>query len=363
MTRLILIFLSLTISTMATAAWEAKPIPSQVVGVDSPPTGTLHRAVLAFKDFRGLIKAELIMPPGIPNVGLYCGVAGQQGQELWNRGTGERDVVLLNSDDLNPILRTDACDVTINNIASLKEAARKRLLYVEYEVNGERRRGQLWPRSARLHREGGLRSWAHASPWQLPDPGPRDDSWWRGYNENMALAFSEERVTAQSPTPPGGGTLDWIEARSFSFRLYKYGIDTEITFHCAPPGEAGPVVASFPITGGRQYLRNSDIIPTSANSACGNGDQQHCFTARSSSQRQPLRPFQTLSGPQGAAWSVSGTVQRLINGNDVQQRWSMDTTSDFDAKDVARRRLNELKVIWSLHADSRRKMFNIQRVT
>ena len=239
--------------------WQGMPIASQVVGNDSISTGTLHTAALWFNGNRMII-ATLSFSGEVTGVGLYCGIAGRNGPQLWHSGYDPLKTVELRGKDLTPVSATPECDVEINNIASLHAAAVKRLIYVEYEHNGELRRGQLWPRATGLSVDR-LHAQTEVNASQIPFSQSQQ---WDSSGMRMYLGFTE-------------GPNEWHEGtRGLSYFYFSNGLRWyhlsgrhEIHLRCAPAGETGPAVINFRPAIRRSYLSNADIIPTDGSGACG----------------------------------------------------------------------------------------------
>lgn len=230
-------------------AFQAKPIPSQVPGVNEPHEGHLHVALWANGQAEIATLEFDVDPRQLQNLTLRCAPAGQEGAVVWDAAGREpgfqgRRKFSITSGELVPHVPDEVCPATINNLMSLHSAGARRLLYVEFERDGRTHRGQLWTRASNLQAES-FTSWANLSDQQIIQSRPQEPQWQRQY---VSLQFEEFT-----------GDLDEVR-----YGGPKYGT---VSLHCGLPGVEGPLLTN--LASRERILRNENITPTSGDGACG----------------------------------------------------------------------------------------------
>lgn len=263
MTSLLLLLFLLSAANPAEAArarvmhedhvWHAKPTASQVPGSASFHSGSHDPFGLWFNT--QLSQATFQTPMGIDSVRLHCGLAGQNGPLLWTTGSSPIDVEdgrnlhRIGTVDLGVQAPTGPCPVRISDVASLKQAAKHRLLYVEYERNGELVRGQFWPKKL------AARDWwliNYVSADQVP--GAVDDS--------LAERIDAAYILLREHTRNMDALYLGYSNKSPEDIYYGDGI-----LRCGPPGTDGELIArgsEFYL-----YMTNAHLYPTDGTGTCG----------------------------------------------------------------------------------------------
>ena len=257
LTLLVLTPLSHAAALLEPTTWHSKPIPEQVPGSVETLTGhklnvalwfndTIDQATLTLDDFWSRTSGARIL----------CGAAGQEGALLWQAGAAAPGRPgkhwEIHSEDLLSNNALEVCGVTVNNVAGLRTAANRRLLYVEYERSGQTHRGQLWPRE--LMSERVWTPMAIATPDQVAGapPTPAPDK-----SEKNRVHF---RISEYA------GSLDRI-----GYFVQDDGKEVTAALYCAPPGHSGERLAELNSGRGRdwQWLEQTDIRPVGQTSSCG----------------------------------------------------------------------------------------------
>ena len=154
---------------------------------------------------------------------VITGAAGFIGSHLadtlLHRGYAVVGIDNLLTGDIAATTVSDACPMTITNVAGLRAAAHARLIYIEIERSGlPTVRGQLWPRSIVSP---GIRATAGASAQQVVGTEHLPPQWTRG---TATLYFSD---------------ADEFELVGFHVPYrHRY---RSVELRCAAPGQDGRV--------------------------------------------------------------------------------------------------------------------------
>ena len=176
----------------------------------------------------------------------------------------------IESGDLIANAPNEECSMTVNNVASLKSAIERRLVYVEILAQGRKHRTQLWPRSKYQDGQGGSQGL---------------------YYESHVVVSSDQVVDSATEAYPGKITVEFLikdngkTSGLFGYYIAKRKIGwnsesavniVDVALHCAPAGENGPRLAQLefgyvaePSWEPFNYLSNKDIIPSSGSLSCG----------------------------------------------------------------------------------------------
>ena len=233
--------------------WHAKPTASQVPGSttyhvgDHDPFALWFNSQLAWATFQTAVDVE--------NVRLHCALAGQDGPLLWTTGTSPVDVEQyrhlhrIGGVDLTVQSPSGPCPVDISDVASLKQAANLRLLYVEYERNGELVRGQFWPKRLATS---DYRLRTYLSTEQVPGSAVNPP----------AKRLDPATLRLQDHTR----NLDFLDITWSRKSLEGFNYQDAL-IRCGPPGADGELIARGSEFG--RYLRNVHIHPTDGTGSCG----------------------------------------------------------------------------------------------
>ena len=191
---------------------------------------------------------------------LACAPAGSNGPQVVDSFAGRADTADIAA-TLAPLwpkvapqtpfdfIKSSACGLGINNVASVAAAARARRMYVVFPTEAGDFRGQLWPEeliSQGSWGRSGFLAEAKMSGQQVV-PGYTEST--QRLTVNLSL---REGLTTAWYTVPNFGTL--AEALS-------------VGLHCAPAGENGPLVATLLTSSGP--LTDDDIMPVVDDEVCG----------------------------------------------------------------------------------------------
>lgn len=234
---------------IAPAVWHTTISEGQVVGSPAVFGGRAqyrYFASLWFNDFGDIATLRFGSRGGLANVALRCAAAGSNGPSVWSAAMNVNGATLeLVASDLQPVDASSECPVAITNIASLRAAAKARLLYIEMEqANVPPLRGQLFERPIGSP---GVRFGAGTSAQQVVESDRAAPRWTRA---GVGLTFAEHAS---------------LDAIAYDYReRHRY---RTVALYCGPAGQNGDLVAYLPAP--KSLISKEDFYPVPATGPCG----------------------------------------------------------------------------------------------